>query len=109
MAKPYRSLEVDYVCNPTSFFLTAKEDLVNRKIYVTFFVGEKQAFEWVLKGNLAHFGNKNELDRMVKNLVKQLMRRNPDEIQEQLPFLAYGIYERLAEVQTKAGKRVWRR
>jgi hypothetical protein len=109
MAIPPSFLETDYVCKPTSFFLSAKEDLINRKIYVIFFVENREAIKWVLNGSLTHFGNKDKLNYTVGGLIKRLMQQTEEEIQEHLDFLAFNVYERLKEVQTKTGKRIWRR
>ena len=109
MARTLSGLEVDYVCNPTSLRLKAKEDLPNRRIHVAFTIGEKTAHEWLFKASLAHYGDRDQLDKLVGMLIRQLMKRSKRSVQNHLDFLALNIWSGLKEVRTKSGKLIWHR
>jgi hypothetical protein len=107
--RSYSGLEFDYVCNPSSLRLNAKEDLTNRKVIVKFTIGERTAHEWQLRVNLKHCGNADQLHKLVTKLIEQFMNHSKVHVQNRLEFLAYNVWNGLKEVKTKSGTLIWSR
>ena len=58
-------LDVDYVCNPMSLRLNAKEDLVNRRTTVKFTIGNKVVHEWSFRISLKNCGDEDQVNEAV--------------------------------------------